>query len=564
MFDALTELVTRRRFLSLVPLFLLVLSLGSVFLPKTDASTDLQRENSAGAMLTPTPDYGEKGKWDVIDGFTDPIVAAHVSVLPNGKLLAWGPPPLVSPYPQPVQVWDPNTPCPDPPDPKKPQCVEEVLNSTDLGVLYCSGHSFLPDGKLVITGGSMPPLSNTLGIDKAVLFDYTNNSWTPLPAMNDRRWYPTNLSLPGGGVLVWGGATTLENVVNSVPQVLEKQADGTYTWRPLNNFAIPETSFKYYSWLNLLSTGKALHSVGITKTSYLLNVGGTFRYGKDIHYAFPFNPSPPAPDGQLNTTHDAGTTITFDKDQIMVVGGNDPPTRIVETINLNNSNPQWQKVGRLNIERRWPNATILPDGKVLVTGGNKGASFNNSCPENSVKVAELWDPADPGTADQDGKWKLMAAATERRIYHSTAALMPDGRVFTGGTTALAASKGCDPPSDNFVIEVFSPPYLFNSDGSPASRPEIISGPSQVNYGQTVQYTVTGAGSNPKVSLVRLPSVTHAFNQSQGFLKLTPTGTGPYSITIPGNRNELVPGHYMMFFLTSAGVPSKKAKIIQIL
>jgi hypothetical protein len=186
-------------------------------------------------------------------------------------------------------------------------------------------------------------------------------------------------------------------------------------------------------------------------------------------------------------------------------------------------------------------------------------------------MAELWDPDNAAMGVDTNTWKPLASASERRIYHSAAVLLPDGRVFTGGTTWFWAdgtdpdnpSKDCPQGDPNYTVEIFSPPYLFNADGTDATRPVISSGPSQVNYGQTHQFTVTGAGSTPKVTLVRLPSVTHSFNQNQGFLKLTPSVSGTtVSITIPVNRNELVPGHYMMFVL-NGGVPSV-AKIIQVL
>lgn len=578
MFNTLIGWVARRKIVSFVLLSALSLSLGFTTSLKAVPKTDKPGKNKPRKSAKMPSERGDKGEWTVVSSFTSPVVASHVSVLPDGKVLAWGP--YLGGTNNPanqtvVQIWDPTAPCPpDTADPNKP-CLQQTTLSSAFENLYCSGHSFLPDGKLLVTGGTAAPgnghPSNALGIKKAALFDYATGTWTQLPDMNDRRWYPTNLTLPNGSVLAWGGQT-VNSVINPVSQVFEKQADGSYTWRTLN-VTHPETDFQYYTWINMLSSGKALATVGISAKSYMLTVGDSFRYPKDFLYKYPLHATDSTYDGQLNEPHQGGSQIVYDKDQLVVIGGSwNLPKYTVETINVNNSTPQWQKVGRLITERRHHNSTILPDGKVLVTGGNKGSGFNNTCSQHAVKEAELWDPSDPGTADQTGKWQPMAIASQARIYHSAAVLMPDGRVFTGGTTAFPADGTATYPngtacsggvSDNYTIEVFSPPYLFNSDGTPATRPQISSAPSQASYGQTIQFTVSNAGSGSKVSLVRLPSVTHSFNQNQGFVKLTPSISGQtFSVTIPANRNEIVPGHYMMFVINSSGVPSE-AKIVQV-
>lgn len=576
MFNTLPLRVTRRKIIPSVLLFALVLSLGFTISLKAAPETDKKGKNKTGKSARRGNDRGQLGEWNTVSSFTSPVVASHVTVLPDGRVLAWGPNLGGSNNPANqtiVQIWNPNAQCPPQ---TSTDCLKTVTLSSAYENLYCSGHSFLPDGNLLITGGTAAPgnghPSNALGIKKAALFNYTNDTWTQLPDMNDRRWYPTNLTLPNGSVLAWGGQT-VNSVINPVSQVFEKQADGTYTWRTLN-VTHPEMDFQYYTWINMVSSGKALATVGISAKSYLLTVGDSFRYPKDYLYKYPLHATDPDYDGQLNDPHQGGSQIVFDKDQFLVIGGSwNLPKYTVETLNVGSSTPQWQKVGRLNTERRHHNSTILADGRVLVTGGNKGNGFNNTCSQHAVKEAEVWDPADPGTADETGKWKVLAAATQARIYHSAAVLLPDGRVFTGGTTAFQADGTDTYPlgmscssgvSDNYTIEIFSPPYLFNSDGTEATRPQISNAPSQASYGQTIQFTVSDAGSGSKVNLVRLPSVTHSFNQNQGFSKLTPTISGQsFSVTIPSNRNELVPGHYMMFVINSSGVPSK-AKIIQVL
>jgi hypothetical protein len=213
----------------------------------------------------------------------------------------------------------------------------------------------------------------------------------------------------------------------------------------------------------------------------------------------------------------------------------------------------WQPVGDMHYRRRHHTTTVLADGKVLVTGGTSGPDFD---PCGAVHVAELWDPA-------TGQWTEMAAQSFPRLYHSTALLLPDGRVFSGGTTAQNGIL-CKTHVPNITeLEAYSPPYLFNTDGSPATRPNITSAPTDVTYGQVFPVGVAGITTISKVTLIRLPSVTHSFDQSQrlNYLEFRRTGTG-LRVTAPANGNVCPPGHYMMFILNSAGVPSV-AKIIHV-
>ena len=114
------------------------------------------------------------------------------------------------------------------------------------------------------------------------------------------------------------------------------------------------------------------------------------------------------------------------------------------------------------------------------------------------------------------------------------------------------------------VQIFSPPYLFTSGGGMATRPVINSAPSSISYGQTF-FIGTNAGLNAKVSLVRLPSVTHGFNQDQRVVFLNPptnvTSSG-FNVVAPDKADLCPPGYYMLFVSNSSGVPSV-AKIIKV-
>ncbi len=135
---------------------------------------------------------------------------------------------------------------------------------------------------------------------------------------------------------------------------------------------------------------------------------------------------------------------------------------------------------------------------------------------------------------------MLASATRYRGYHSIALLLPDGRVLSSG--------GDNEPN----AEVFSPPYLFKG-----ARPVVTSSPSSITYGESFFVDTPDATSIAAVTLVRLSAVTHAVNMNQRFLRLafSQAPGGGLTVTAPSVPEIAPPGHYMLFVLNAAGVPS---------
>jgi PKD repeat protein len=228
----------------------------------------------------------------------------------------------------------------------------------------------------------------------------------------------------------------------------------------------------------------------------------------------------------------------YDVGKILVVGGGDPPMATAEVIDLNAASPAWRFVAPMAVPRRQLNSTILADGKVLITGGSSGSGFDNA--SAPVFLTEMWDPVTEN-------FTPMASITQYRGYHSTALLLPDGRVLSAGGDVSGATA-----------EIFSPPYLFNG-----ARPTISSSPSLISYGQTFSVTTPDAANIANVNLIRLGSVTHGFNQDQRINHLSFTiGSGTLNVTAPATGNLAPPGPYMLFILNGNGVPSV-AQIIQL-
>ncbi len=185
---------------------------------------------------------------------------------------------------------------------------------------------------------------------------------------------------------------------------------------------------------------------------------------------------------------------------------------------------------------------------MLATGGNSsGAPLVDL--NNGVYNAEDWDPA-------TGKWTTLAAEQVTRQYHSTALLLPDGRVLSAGGGICGTCDQVGYLAKNG--QVFSPPYLFKKDGSGelAPRPQITAAPSEVTYNSPFSISTPDPASIRKVALVRLGAVTHSVNMEQRYVPLsTTTGVGAINATAPANANIAPPGYYMLFLIDSNGVPS---------
>jgi len=452
------------------------------------------------------------GQWGSPISWPSQAVAIHANLLPDGRVMTWG-----RTVHAPV-LWDPIG-----------GGFSGVSEPVDL---FCSGHTLLPDGRILIAGGHSGV--DGKGIMSSVIFDYTSNSWQQAATMRNGRWYPTNLTLANGEVLTISGGDTA-GVLNVIPEVWSPGGiNGEGGWRALT---AATASLPYYPMMFVAPNGTAFVAGPNQATGYL-NTSGTGSWSSGPSRTF--------------GGRDYGSAVMYDAGKILVVGGGSP-TRSAEVIDLNAGGAAaWRRVDSLSVARRQMNATLLADGTVLATGGSNATGFNTMPTDDRVLAAERWDPATE-------KWTPLARQTHYRLYHSNALLLPDARVLSVGSGQPAATG----LTDDYTGEIFSPPYLFKLDGTPAVRPTVSGNPTQVGYGGSFPVTVTSAAPIAKITWIRLSTVTHATNMNQRMNYLSFTANGStLTITVPANANLSPPGHYMLFVVDANGVPSI-ARIIRI-
>jgi PKD repeat protein len=439
----------------------------------------------AVASLMAAATAAEAGSWT--QPFPWPSVAIHLSLLPTGKVLSWGL--LGSPV-----LWDPQS-----------GGFTEVPSQAEL---FCAGHSLLPDGRVLVAGGH---IASDRGIPDISIFSPSTGEWTKSAPMRRGRWYPTNTTLPNGSVLIVAGRDEVGD------EVAEPEVWSPGGIRQLSNASLV---LPYYPRTFVAPDGRVFYAGEQAATRYLNFSGsgswttvGSRRYG-----ARPY-----------------GAAVMYELGKILYVGGG-RTTNTAETIDLNAASPTWQWTGSMAFARRNLNATILPTGEVLVTGGSSAAAFNDVT--RAIRVAEMWNPA-------TGLWTTMASNAVSRTYHSTTLLLPDGRVLHTGS-----GEGADMPEERNA-ELYSPPYL-----SKGPRPTITDAPDLVAWGSSFSVQTPDAADIAKVSLIRLGSVTHSFDANQRLLWLGFTrNAGSLTLTAPASGAHAPPGHYMLFLVNQSGVPS---------
>lgn len=184
---------------------------------------------------------------------------------------------------------------------------------------------------------------------------------------------------------------------------------------------------------------------------------------------------------------------------------------------------------------------LLPDGNVLAVGGMKrhGHIEGTRIDKFAVHEPEMYDPV-------EDVWHLLPAQKKNRVYHSTALLMPDGRVISMGSN----------PHDGLIeksIEIYSPPYLFWGD-----RPVIVDPvPEKITYNQTFTLKLNNARRISQVVLMRPDVITHITNTDQRLLELTWKVLNDEELEVNGplKREHMPQGYCLLFAISDNGVPS---------
>ena len=504
-----------------------------------------------------------------------PTIPLAVMVMPDGKVFAYGSGSNGAQGSTQYVVWDPTkTPDWNDLDPNSSLAFKLYNNDTQTDT-FCAAHTLLFNGDALMLGGDFFAGTGIRNNGNNAVTTFTPGTETltqetsPLRLMSYPRWYPTSVTLPNQETLIMGGRSA--KAIGSIPAIYPdapevRQTDGT--WRTLWNASISHvnTTIKtnalaaygnsgwYYprAWVH---PNGGVFIFGFNGRSYNLNPDNT---GTLSRYAIAAGTTPvPGISTLASVMYATGKILSIRKnpDTTPLTGPFKGNRTIV--VDITGAIPAITPTSSLmNYTRHYGSLTVLADGTVWANGGGAlpqaTGVTQKMVDDYAVYSSELWN---------GNNWTLAANATLSRLYHSTALLLPDGRVFTGG----GGAPGYKTQRNG---EIYNPPYLYDADNILVTdRPIIESAPSQttsIPWGSPIE--ITANGPITRITLVRSGSATHNFNNEARFFDypgLTPQEAQTIiSITAPANANIAPPGYYMIFAWNSAGVPSV-AKIIKI-
>ena len=326
-------------------------------------------------------------------------------------------------------------------------------------------------------GGS----TGQLGIVDTSIFDPATSSWSRVADMHTARWYPSLTELADGRLVAISGNSSDASHWADTPEVYDPPSN---TWTALTGVSTPQVHEEEYPFSYLAPNGKVFTIGPSEDNSFFLdatNKTWTAVGGKS---------------GVLN-----GSSIMYRPGKVLYTGGaadivnTTPAQSNAATIDLTAATPTWSAVPPMTESRVYHTLTMLADGKVLAVGGE--STSDQSIVTTGKLPTEIWDPATQ-------TWTPQAPIATARNYHSTAVLMPDGRVMVtgGGHTYNLSGPG------QYSYQIFSPSYLFAG-----ARPTITSAPTTASYGSTMSVSTPDAASIASVNLVSLGADTHQLDMS---------------------------------------------------
>ncbi|WP_280368573.1 galactose oxidase-like domain-containing protein [Nocardia wallacei] len=482
------------------------------------ATVDHPQGGNAGylrvvALETDLDHAAHEGLWRILDFGTE-INPVHAALLHTGDVLFFAgsgnDPDRLDAHEFRTRVWHYPNPGLDAPD-------------TPID-MFCAGHTLLPDGRLLAVGGT-GRYDPFYGLTDALVFDPQALVWNRLPDMAFGRWYPTLAKLPDGNVVTTSGLGT-DNFLSQVPELFDT---ATQTWSPLP----APGPIPMYGHLVLLADGRLFYTGG--------QMGGNNGMRPSI-----WDPAtgavtvvPGLTDPEARNQSSSVLLPPAQRQRVMILGGGGydmhsaaavlDDTRIVD---FSAPEPAYEPGPPMHHPRMHLSAVLLPDRTVLVAGGSAMEEMADMAPAH----AELLDP-------DTGAWLHTAPERVPRLYHSVAALTPDGKVITAGSNPQRKTE-------ELRIEMFWPPYLFRGD-----RPELQLSSNTVGYGSTL--TATTSAELRDACLVHPTSCTHSTNNDQRLIDLpvTVSGPGEVSLAMPSAAALAPPAWYLVFVVDTAGVPS---------
>jgi YVTN family beta-propeller protein len=452
------------------------------------------------------------GAWDP-QVFGWPLIPVHAVLTPDLRVMTYG----TDSIPRQTgyfiyDLWDINAGL---------QGGHLTLDNVTATDIFCGSQLVLPQGGGVFLAGGdnwTGTTTTNTGNNNTNVLDLSSNVLSRGNNINRLRWYSTSTVLLNGEVMIQGGSGGTDR-----PEI--RGLDGVF--RLLSGANTSTLDFMYPR--NFIAPDGRVFGYDSAGRMYYLNPEGIGAFTSVGQFPAAYRGS------------DASAAM-FRPGRILQFGGASNGAAVID---ISSGTPTFTPTQSMSSQRRLVNAAILPNGKVLATGGsavwNELTNVNNS--------AEIWDPT-------TGTWLAGPSGQRARLYHSVSLLLPDGRVLVGG-------GGAPGPQPNKNVEIYNPPYLYDAAGQRATQARFTAAPSNIEIGETFFADFTDAAEISRVTLVKTASVTHSWNMEQRFVELTFVRSGSrLRMQAPTRAADAPPGFWLMFALNENGVPSH-ARIVKI-
>ena len=392
------------------------------------------------------------------------------------------------------------------------------------GDLFCSGHVLLPDGRVLVGGGTLA-YGAWRGAKYLWAFNPKTNTYQQLKPMEVGRWYPTLVTVSGGQTLITGGIDDQGEFTASAE--LFNYKDNTH--QLITDYAMGVTDGKLPPYPRQVLTDNP-NEVFFSGVAW----GGYTGLVSPMFWNFRTGATRKVSGLRSPTERDGAANCFFgdSKDgQLMVMGGGPTANNLVDVIDIDSKNPKFRAAPSLRAKKQYVSCITMPNGSVFEANGGSGNTIEGASYEASMFRSFGGSPS-PMNSLPPGN---------HRQYHSNLLFLDDGRIVSFGSNPQKEAR-------SLSVLYFTPPEIAGS------RPKLTSVPATVIRGKTIKIKYSGGDK----LVFRAPDAsTHSMNaggyiQTLSIKKYGKKSAKKGKVTLSLSKAQMPPGYYQVMVVKSKG------------
>lgn len=383
--------------------------------------------------------------------------------------------------------------------------------------MFCSGHVLLPDGR-VLVGGGTEAYGAWKGAKYLWVFNPRTNTYQQLKPMEVGRWYPTLITVSGGQTLITGGINQ-DGAFTSSSEMFDYR-NNTHRLIAQYSFGATDSRAPYYLHLHLTDNPNVVYYSGAALGGYTGRVSPQF-------WNFRTKQVRKVPGLRAPTKRSSAASCFLgdSNDGVLAIMGGNGGNRYVDWVDLDSKSPRYRPGPNLRAAKEYLSCTQAPNGYFYEANGGSSNFIQNASYEVSVfkkyrGAPTALNPMPPGN---------------HRLYHSNLLFLDDGRIVSFGSNPKNQAR-------SMSVLYFSPPEIQGK------RPTLTKIPSTVKRGSTIKIK---AGSGATKLVFRAPDMsTHGMNAG-GYIQTFDIKKGG-KVTVNLSAATMPPGYYQVTTVDTKG------------